>query len=230
MRGVLRVSVPSMGMTLGAEHTFFAMVTSFAMKHRDVRVHVELSTRVVDLVRDGYDVALRATYDIQPGLVARTISRNIVIAVASPQYLEENGTPRTLKDLRSHRCLTGFSRGEVPQSSWPTGHGSAHVESSFSSNDLGLLREAAIRGVGIALLPRLLVAHLIESGVLVHVLPRVVEAVHQVAVVYPEREFLPAHVRAFIETLAAWAPALHRPPGDDAPLRERKTSSKAVGI
>ncbi|HMI86841.1 MAG TPA: LysR family transcriptional regulator [Polyangiaceae bacterium] len=203
MRGDLRVSVPPI-----SESSFLDMVISFAEKHPAVRVQIDFSTRIVDLLRDGYDVALRASAEIQPGLVARTVGRHKVIAVASPEYLAKNGTPRTVKELRKHRCLTGFARGELPQSTWPVGRGVLHVESSFSSNDLTLLRETAVRGLGIALLPRLVLADLLENGTLVHVLPGIVEAENRLAVVYPEREFLPPHVRAFIEALVEWAPAL----------------------
>jgi DNA-binding transcriptional LysR family regulator len=212
MRGDLRVSVfPFHGVTREATGSFYAMITSFALNHRDVRVHVDFSTRVIDLLRDGYDVALRAAYQVQPGLVARTVARNKVIAVASPAYLAEQGTPHSVKELRRHSCLTSFARGELPQSTWPAGRGGrgvAHVDSSFSSNNLGLLCEAAVHGLGIALLPRLLVADLIKSGVLVQVLAGVVEAEHHIAVVYAERKLLPTHVRAFVESLLEWAPVL----------------------
>ncbi len=123
MRGDLRVTVPAMGVTRGAEESFHQLVTSFLAKHPDVRLQVEFSTRVADLQREGYDVALRAAYELQPGLVARTIARDKVIAVASPEYLAQNGTPSAVKDLRSHRCLTCFARGEHPQATWPTGDG-----------------------------------------------------------------------------------------------------------
>jgi DNA-binding transcriptional LysR family regulator len=226
MRGDLRVSVPPFGVTYGAAQSFYAMVTSFARKHREVRVQVDVSTRVVDLLRDGYDVALRATYQVQPGLVARTVERNKVIAVAAPPYLAEHGTPRSVKELRRHSCLTCFTRGELSQCTWPAGRGVAHIESSFSSNDLGLLREAAVNGLGIALLPRLLVTDLLERGVLVQVLAGVVEAEHHLAVVYPEREMLPTHVRAFVDALVEWAPALHRASGALGPAPARRTSSK----
>jgi len=86
------------------------------------------------------------------------------------------------------------------------GRSEVHVESAFSANDVRLLREAAVRGVGIALLPRFLVSHLLDTGALVQVLPGVVEAENRLAVVYPEREFLPRHVRAFIDVLVQWKP------------------------
>ena len=231
MRGDLRVTVPSIGSVPGAEDSFYAMVTGFAKKHPDVRLQVEFSTRVVDLLHDGYHVALRATYEVQPGLVARTVSRDKVIAVASPKYLAESGTPRAAKDLRGHRCLTFFARGELPQCSWPCRGGVVNIESHFSSNEVGLLREAAVRGLGITLTPRHLVVDLIESGALVQVLPGIVEAPHQIAVVYPEREFLPAHVRAFAQSLVEWAPALNsNARGDSSPSRHpgRKAPRKPL--
>ena len=205
MRGDLRVSVPPI-----IDDSFLAMIASFAKAHPEVRVQVDFSTRLVDLLREGYDVALRASSNIQPGLVARTISRDKAIAVASPTYLAENGTPRSPRDLRHHRCLTSFARGELPQSRWPVGRRRVHVDSAFSSNDLRLLREAALRGLGIALLPKLVLADLVERGKLVQVLPGVIESEDRVAVVFPEREFLPPHVRAFVDALVAWGPALER--------------------
>jgi DNA-binding transcriptional LysR family regulator len=217
MRGDLRVAAPPMN-----DPSFFEVITSFAKKHPEVRVQVDFSSRLVDLRRDGYDVALRASADIEPGLVARTLGRHELIAVASPSYLAEHGTPRTVKDLRKHRCLTGFARGELPQSTWPTGKGVVHVEGAFSSNDLGLLREAAVQGLGIALLPRLLIADVVESGALVHVLAGVVQAENRIAVVYVERELLAPHVRAFVEALTAWVPAMQRRAPAASKERRRK--------
>ena len=94
MRGDLRVSVPPI-----VDESFQAMITSFANEHPEVRMQIDFSTRLVDLLREGYDVALRASRELQPGLVARTVSRSMSIAVASPEYLARHGTPRTVRDL-----------------------------------------------------------------------------------------------------------------------------------
>jgi len=80
------------------------------------------------------------------------------------------------------------------------------VESQFVSNDLPLLTDAALRGLGIALLPRSLVARQVERGELLHVLPDAIGSDARVALVYPEKEFLPPQVRAFIDAVVAWAP------------------------
>ena len=202
MRGDLRVSIPPVN-----DEALLGMITAFAKEHPDVRLQVDASTRLVDLLREGYHLALRASTDIPPGLIARTIQRDKVIAVASPEYLAKYGTPRSVKDLRKHRCVTGFARGELPQGTWRIGRSEVHVESAFSSNNIRLLREAAIRGVGITLLPSFLVSDLLKTGALVQVLPGVVETASQLAVVYPEREYLPRHVRAFIDVLAQWRPS-----------------------
>jgi DNA-binding transcriptional LysR family regulator len=231
MRGDLRVSVPPLGVTSGTADSFYAMVASFARTHPNVRIQIHVSSRVVDLLREGYDVALRSTSQVQPGLIARTLERNKLIAVAAPDYLREHGTPRAVEDLRRHRCLATFAHGELPQRTWPASRGIAHVESSFSSNDPALLREVALKGLGIALLPRLLVHESLETGALVQVLAGVVEAEHHVAVVYPEREFLPAHVRAFVDALVEWAPDLHRTggPGRGRGRRTARPSPRRSG-
>jgi DNA-binding transcriptional LysR family regulator len=223
MRGVLRLSIPPAN-----DDALAAVITSFAKEHPDVRLQVNASTRIVDLLREGYDLALRASMAISPGLIARTILREKVIAVASPEYLAKYGMPRGVKELRKHRCLTGFARGELPQGTWRVGRSEVHVESAFSSNDLVLLREAAARGVGIALLPTFLVSQLLETGALVKVLPGVIDAETRLAVVYPEREFLPRHVRAFIDALVQWSPvqpAFGASPGSRSLARRRRGSS-----
>jgi DNA-binding transcriptional LysR family regulator len=209
VRGNLRVSIPPL-----LDERLLGMLVSFADTYPDVRLQVDFSSRMVDLRRDGFDVALRASAELEPGLVVRTLARTKVLAVASPKYLAKRGIPRTAKDLRDHRCLMSFARGELPQSSWPLGRGAVHVEGAFACNDARLLLMAAKRGLGIALLPSLIIGDEIERGRLVQVLPGLVEVEHQIALVYPEREFLPPQVRAFVDAVVAWAdrlPELQRP-------------------
>jgi DNA-binding transcriptional LysR family regulator len=202
VRGDLRVSVPPLG-TDG----FYEMLCSFAERYPEVRLHVHASTRIVDLQRDGYDVAIRASSQIEPGLIARTLVRDPLLAVASPAYVAQHGSPRTRRELRTHRCLMGFARGEVPQSQWPTpGGGQVHVDGALFSNDVLFLCAAALRGLGIAFLPLLVAYPHLESGALVPVLRGAVSAESRIAVVYLEREFVPPAVRAFVDAVVEWAP------------------------
>lgn len=202
VRGELRVSVPPT-MVPG----FSTMLCAFVRTYPDLRVHVHYSSRHVDLMRDGYDVAIRGSNgNLEPGLVARTLSTMRLIAVASPTYLKAKGTPKTRGDLKRHRCLMGFSRGETPQTHWPTARGQLHVEGSFFSNELPLLGQAAVEGLGIALLPEPMVRPLIAEGDLVQVLPGVLGSPARASIVYAEREFVPPQVRAFVDAVVAWAP------------------------
>src|SRR5262245_23962594 len=222
IRGTLRVSIPPI-----VDREFHAMGSEFAQAHPDVRLLVNASTRHVDLRREGYDLALRAGSISEPGLVARTLSRDALIAVASPAYLQAHGTPRSARALRQHRCLTLFERGEVPRTHWPRrSGGKVPIESQFVANDLLLLEDAAVRGLGIALLPMLMVTPRLESGELVHVLPDLIREDARVALVYPEKEFVPPQVRAFMDAVVAWAPGrLTGPrtaPRESGPPSERR--------
>lgn len=200
LRGNLRISAPS-----AMEDSFSTFLATFAFKHPDIHLTVEFSSRIVDLHREGFDVALRAVRDaLPPGLVARQVAKHEMIAVASPGYLEAHGTPRTIKDLRRHRCITGFARGELPQTTWASRRGVVNVESVLSSNDPRLIRDAAVRGVGIAQIPRHYIEKLLERGALVEVLRGKLAAEMSIAVVFTDRELMPPPVRLFIDQLVAW--------------------------
>jgi DNA-binding transcriptional LysR family regulator len=206
VRGTLRVATPPM-----LDPSFNALVCDFAHAYPEVQIHVDASSRYVDLIREGYDLALRAGSELEPGLVARTVARTSTVAVAAPAYLAAHGTPQKGRDLRSHQCLVGFMRGGLPQTHWPkSGGGKISIEGSFASNDITLLIDAALRGLGIALLPTALIAVPLERGALARVLPELIHAETRVAVVYQEKELLPPQVRAFIDVLVAWAPTMAR--------------------
>jgi DNA-binding transcriptional LysR family regulator len=214
--GTLRVTTPPM-----QDPSFHALVCDFARAYPEVQLHIDASPRHVDLVREGYDVALRAGAELTPGLVARTLVRTLEVAVAAPAYLQARGTPRSARDLRDHRCLVGFTRDGLPQTHWPkAGGGRLSVVGSFVSNDITLLVDAAMRGLGIAVLPTLLVAAPLERGALVRVLPELIHAETRMSIVYQEKELLPPQARAFIDALIAWAPtANYAARVTDRPLR-----------
>lgn len=201
--GDLRVSLPPM---TGAR--LLDTIAEFAEVHPQVRLHAVFSSRLVDLRREGYDVALRATEQLEPGLVARTIARTRLVGVASPRYLAESGTPRRPSDLRRHRCLMGFARGEVPQTHWPCGKSKVSLEGAFFSNSPDLLCRLAARGQGIALVPEVAVAGYLERGELVLVMPKILRVEGRMALVYPDRDLVPAQVRAFIDWMVARLPTL----------------------
>ena len=202
VRGRLRISVPPV------TPMFQGLLCDFIERYPDVRLEVHASARHVDLIAEGYDLALRAGVAPDSGLVGRTLYRQRLTAVASPAYLARRGTPQSVRELPRHSCLMGYSRGELPQSHWPLVHGgTVHVEGVLFSSDIFLLAEAARRDRGIALLPTALTAPFIEKGELVPVLQEVLGAQTLLMLVYPERELVPPAVRAFIDAVVAWAEA-----------------------
>jgi DNA-binding transcriptional LysR family regulator len=225
VRGNLRVALPPV-----VAGPFLDLVAEFAAAHPQVRLEAYASTRHVDLHRDGYDVALRAGTLFEPGLVARTLARFEFVAVASPAYLKAHGTPTSPRDLRRHRCLMGFARGELPETHWTAGGRKIHLEGAFFSNSPAMLARAAERGLGIAFVPSLAVGSQLARGELVVVMPGLLRAEGRIAVVYVERELVPPAVRAFVDWLVARAPAALAPaPAKVQVKTARRRSRLAAG-
>ncbi len=203
VRGRLRVSVPPR-----MHPSFHVLLCDLIERYPDVRLEVDASSRHVDLVAEGYDVALRAGVAVDSGLVGRSLMRHRIGAVASPDYLARRGTPRSVRDLPRHACLMGYARGDVPQSEWPLVRGgSVHVEGALFTSDILLLLEAARRGRGIALLPATITDGPVAAGELAPVLQRVLGAQMQLMLLYPERALVAPAVRMFIDAVTAWAAA-----------------------
>ena len=213
LRGDLRVSLPP-----GMKKSFRAMLCEFIARHPMLHVHIHTSSHHVDFRQGGYDVALRASSQMQPGLIARTLFRDPVIAVASPAYLSKMGVPVTADDHKDHQCLVGFARGEMPDMYWPLISGERiKVEGAFFSDDITLLCEAAINSLGIALLPEDLMHEHLRQGALVPVLREILGTEMQIAVVYPDRHFLMPQVRAFIDAVVSWVASEREEKQSDIP-------------
>ena len=226
VRGLLRISTPPFQNASGLG----GLVASFLERYPDVRVEIDASTRYVDLVSGGFDVAIRASSAIAPGLIARNLMRSRVVALASPAYLARTGVPTRVTDLKKHALLVGFERGEHPVTHWPlAGGGRLRIAPSLASNDLTVLREAALRGRGIALLPIMLVYDDVVAGALTPVLPERIGIETVLAVVYADREFVSPAVRAFVDAVVQWAredPALSRPMPVCKPALRQRTKKR----
>lgn len=218
IRGPVRVAVPPL-----ATPDLADALTGFARTYPDVRLTLDFSPRYVDLRREPYDVAIRASRAaLEPGLVSRLLRRSHLVGVASPGYLAEHGTPRHVAALREHRCLMGFARGEHPDATWPRVSGKPfRVEGCFHTNDVRVLAHAAAVGLGIAVVPEPVARPLLASGELVQVLPGVLGAEARASIVYVERELMPAQVRAFIDWAVRTLPALLEAPPCDPDVIER---------
>ena len=199
-RGLLRVSLP-----MGMPPITAQWMCDYLERYPEVRLETVASAEHVDLVAEGFDVALRVGPVEEPAWVARTLMTTRLIAVASPAYLSRRGTPTTARELEGHDCLIGFRAGRVPDRVWPLlDGGSVSVSGVWASNDAAVRFHGALRDRGIALVPDRLASPSVEAGALVHVLPAIVGRDERISAVYPDRQFLDPKVRAFVDLLVAY--------------------------
>lgn len=194
------------------------VLSDFVHAHPLVRLHVHVSNRKVDLARERFDIAIRASGKLEAGLTARTLARVSLVGVASPTYIARHGAPGTVADLRTHRCLVGLDAEGRPQTHWLIGGRRRSVTGVAYSNDPHLVLRWTLRGLGIALLPATLVANHLARGELVTVLPGVLRTEGTVSLVMLERKLLPPAARALVDFMTKRGPAaLRSPTVADAP-------------
>jgi len=192
--GVLRITAPNdLGVSFLAD-----LAARFCARHPAVRVEVGLTIRSVDLVGEGFDVALRAADRLADStLVARKVSRVEGQLFASPSYLARRGTPRTIRDLDGHdivrfrgidRAILRGDRVETVLHKRPA---------RIIADDYSFLREVLRAAGGIGLLPSFLVRDDLAAGVLVRVLPRFSVAQGALYIVHPAARLVPRKVAAF---------------------------------
>lgn len=198
VRGTLRISAPtSFGRVHVAPH-----LKSFMDAHPDITLNLILSDTFVDIVGEGFDLAIRIGELIDSSLVARKLAPVRRILCASSRYIEQHGMPQTVDDLQHHRCLPAHNQ-EPWKLEGPSGTLSYRAEGRLVTNSSEVVREAVLGGMGIALRSTWDVGPDLKSGRLIQVLPEW-EGLRSLAVsaVYPSRQFLPAKVRTFIDYLA----------------------------
>jgi DNA-binding transcriptional LysR family regulator len=224
-KGRLRISAPN---DIGA--TFMAgLVTAFVERYPEVDVNVELSTRTVNLVQEGFDLALRASEMLSDSsLVARKAGALESELYASPAYLGRWGVPASPAALEAHRCV--LFRPEQGQATWklegPDGVLTQRVRGRIGGDDFLFVRAATLSGAGVAMLPRIVAADDVAAGRLVRVLPPYISRGAALYVVYAASRVVPAKIAAFrdfvLQSCAARAaaPALFTPP-EQRPKRAR---------
>jgi DNA-binding transcriptional LysR family regulator len=195
-RGLLRISAPPSGLRATQVEE---LVTAFMIRYPEIEVELAAESRFVDLVAEGYDIALRGGILRDSSLTARRLLTMRTGLIASPAYLARHGRPRRVADLGRHQLVVQRTPGRQPR--WPLSpRGSMPVRGRLTTNDLSVARRAAIDGLGIAYMPLALVDPELEAGALEPVLPQAVgrqtDGLH---LVYPQGRLLPAKVRAFID-------------------------------
>jgi DNA-binding transcriptional LysR family regulator len=197
-RGVLRLSAP---MTFATLH-LGSVIPVFLQRHPEVSVELELNDRTVDLIGEGYDMAVRIGTLADSVLVARRIAPVQLITCASPEYLRVRGTPMTPEQLAAHDCLI---YGHARHSEWTFRVGGrarrVTVSGRMRANNGEMLREAAIEGMGVISLPDFIVAAALADGRLVEVLDAFRPDGFTVYAVYPQHRQSSLLVRAFSDFL-----------------------------
>lgn len=200
-RGLLRVNAP-----LGFGRTVIApLVSTFTAQFPEVEVLLEVTDRPVDLIAQGFDLAIRFGELPDNRLNARRLMSNRRFICASPAYLEQHGTPKTLADLTRHRCIV-HRQNDDAYGVWRflvAGRSEVvKVHGVLSSNDGDIVQGWALDGQGIVIRSEWDVAKYLESGRLRRVLPEFALPGADLYAYYPSKQNLPARVRAFINFLA----------------------------
>ncbi len=198
-RGDLKVNAP----VVSTLFRITQMIPRFAKQYKDVRVHVNLSDNKADLLQGAFDAAFWVGEPYDSALEAVKLREYEMILAAAPEYLKRRRKPKTPADLKEHDCIieTHLSRpGEWRLSKNQT---IAVSRGPLSSNSVRLTREAILEGMGIAFLPKFLVAEDIAAKRLTPVLTDFVSARLPLYVLFPSRHYALAKVKAFVDFLTA---------------------------
>lgn len=200
-RGVVRVTAPA---DFGAR-VLPALLARFLAQYPGVRIELGLTTRRVDIVAEGFDIALRFGKLEDSSLVARKVDIGGFSIVASPQYVARRGAPRKASELPAHEFVLFRPRDGAAELvlQGPSGEESVTVTGHLAADDLTFVREAALRGVGLAMLPGFLVAEDVKRRRLVRVLPKLSFPGGEFHIVYPSARLLPRRLSLLIDYLVA---------------------------
>jgi len=199
-QGVLRVTIP---LSYG-QHRLGAIMGEYSQAYPQVQLDISLSDRKVDLIEDGFDLAVRIGTMAQSDLIARKIGSVRSIVCASPAYLARRGTPTTPAELSAHACLgyTLTGSGADWRIEGPDGLVTIPISGPIKADNGDIIRQAALCGAGIVFQPHFIVDDDIASGKLVRILPQWQSEDLGVYAVYPSRKHVSAKVRTFADFLA----------------------------
>jgi len=197
-RGLLKVTAP----VWLANPSFVAVLADYQARFPEVRLDIDLSGRIVNLVEEGIDLALRVARTLGDTLVVRPIGTVPFQWVGAPAYFDREGRPQRPTDLESHRMLM-YSLFPAASEELKAFTGCARLVSVLQSSNETLLHLAALQGMGVALLPTWLVAQDVAAGHLEVVLASSQRLDVTLCGVYPSRRYLSSKVRTFLDFLCA---------------------------
>jgi DNA-binding transcriptional LysR family regulator len=181
------------------------VIADLVAHYPEVSVDIVATGRMVDLVEEGFDLAIRGHPIPDSSLIVRRLGTYCMVACGAPDYLAKRGTPKRPEDLAHHNCMhfsdaawNGhawlFRQGETPQA--------VSINGDLKANNIDSLRRAAVLGQGLIYLPSYILSDELEAGCLVPVLTEFPTPEMPINAIYPHREFMPSKVRSFIDLAA----------------------------
>jgi DNA-binding transcriptional LysR family regulator len=203
LAGQLRITAPRSFSDLDFQEPLMA----FAAKHPDLSFDVNLTDQRVDVIGGGYDLALRIASDLaDTSLIAKKLMAVRSLVVASPNYLQTNGTPQSPEDLKDHNCV--FYANVAASEQWRfagiNGLQAVRVKGSITTNSGVMQLAAATSGIAIATLPMFFLRDALEKGDIVPILENWQRPDSYLYALYPERRLLPVKVRVLLDFLTEW--------------------------
>lgn len=202
-RGLLRLSVPD----AFGRRVIMPLVSEYLETWPEVRIDIDFSDRPVDLVDEGFDLAIRIGGESAPdGIVSRVVGEYPVWFCAAPSYLERRGHPPNAEALSGHECILFRSRTRTQE--WIGPSIDEHADKLLAHGRLRMnsaeaIRLAALAGLGIALLPSFLVDDDLSAGHLVRLFPELGTRTVRILCLYPSRRLVDPRVRTFIDDVSA---------------------------
>ncbi|MBV8049475.1 MAG: LysR family transcriptional regulator [Paludibacterium sp.] len=201
-QGILKISLP---VTIGRE-LIAPLLPDFLLKYPNIHLDAHFLDRTVDIVREGFDVVIRTGTIRDSSLIARRLTAFRSILVAAPTYLDKWGTPENVEDLQRHATL-----GFTTHADWPLWilekdgeEKSIKLNGPLSANSLEAIFEAAVKGVGVAMVPPWMAMPFFKNGLLSEVLPGW-RSIRNIGIhaVMPPGALIPAKTRVFVDEIAA---------------------------
>ncbi len=196
--GTLRITAPK----IFATQYVIGTVRRYMAQWPEVTVELSADDRLVDVVDDGYDVAIRIARPSDSGLVAKKLGESWHVLVASPDWLQKNKAPAHPAELENHALVTRIGGSETLSLHGPDGEVRFPRNGAFRTNDGHALITALLQGLGIGYAPDFMVRPYLQQGRLTRILPDWSDTGRPVYALYPHRRLLSPKVRVFLDMLS----------------------------
>lgn len=199
-RGKLRVSLPYLGGLFGK------VLAGFMAAYPDIELDLDYSDRLVDIVNEGFDVAIRTGEGVDSRLISRRLGVYHLVLVASPAYLKRAGVPKVPGDLARHACIHHRFPSTGKLERWPFRQSDKGLDVTVpvasSASTIAPMLELAIEGGGIACVPNFSAAAAIEAGLLQPVLAGQMEYQNAFRIVWPSHRHISPRLRVFLDYMS----------------------------